>query len=120
MSIHSYTATAAVAGRRFVKFGAADGAAVQASASTDAILGVSAPMGAAQGQMLDVYEGDVAEIEYGGNVVRGDPLTADANGKAIKAAPGAGVVAQVGGYARVSGAAGEFGSIKLSRGQIKG
>ena len=103
MSVHPHTATADVAGYRFVKHGAADGTAVQASASTDAILGVSSSMGAKNGQVLDVVETGVVDIQYGGNVTRGDPLTADAEGKAIKANPGAGVIAQVGGYARVSG-----------------
>ena len=94
--------------------------AVQASASTDAILGVSSSMGAKNGQVLDVVETGVVDIQYGGNVTRGDPLTADAEGKAIKANPGAGVIAQVGGYARVSGVAGDIGSMKSARGQIKG
>lgn len=120
MSIYPYTASADVAGRRIVKHGAADLAAVQATASTEAYAGVSAPMGATSGQVLDVVEHGQAEIEYGGNVTRGDPLTADANGKAIKATPGAGVVAQVIGYARISGVAGDYGSIAISRGQIKG
>lgn len=120
MSVYPYTATTAVAGRRIVKHGAADGAAVQATASTEAYVGVSAPMGADAGQVLDVIEHGQAEIEYGGNVARGDPLTADANGKAVKAAPGADVVAQVVGYARISGVAGDHGSVALSRGQIKG
>lgn len=116
----TFTATTAVEGRRFVKHGAADGAAVQATASTEAFAGVSAPMGAVAGGTLDVVEAGFAEIEYGGVVARGDPLTADALGRAVKANPGAGVVAQVGGYARVSGVLGDFGSAILSRGQIKG
>lgn len=120
MSVYPHTATTAVAGRRIVKFGAADGTAVQATASTEAYLGVSAPMGAAAGQVLDVIEHGQAEIEYGGNIARGDPLTADANGKAVKANPGSGVIAQVIGYARVAGVSGDFGSLNISRGQIKG
>jgi len=120
MSIYPYTATADVAGRRIVKHGAADGAAVQATASTEAYAGISAPMGAKSGQVLDVVEAGQAEVVYGGNVTRGDPLTADANGKAIKANPGAGVVAQIIGYARVSGVLDDIGTAALSRGQIKG
>jgi len=120
MSIYPYTATAAVAGRRIVKHGASDGTVVQATASTEAFAGVSAPMGAGQGQVLDVFEHGQAEVVYGGNVTRGDPLTADASGKAIKANPGAGVVAQVFGYARISGVLDDIGSAAISRGQIKG
>ncbi|WP_304280623.1 capsid cement protein [Caulobacter segnis] len=120
MSRYPYTAAADVAGRRFVKAGGAAGTIIQATGSTDALLGVSASMGGKSGQVVDVEETGVAEIEYGGAVAVGDPLTSDAVGRAVKANPGAGVVAQVGGYARVAGVLGDFGSMKTARGQIKG
>lgn len=110
-----YTATTAVTGRRFVKHGAADGAVVQAAAATDKIVGVSAPMGAEAGAVCDVVELGYAEVEYGGNVARGDPLTADADGKAVKAAPAATATAEVGAWAIVSGVAGDFAKVRLGR-----
>lgn len=113
-----HTATTAVAGRRIVKHGAADGTAIQATAATEAFLGVSAPMGASAGAILDVVQVGWAQVEYGGNVTRGDPLTADANACAVKANPAAGATAQVVGYATVSGVAGDFGGVTLSRGQL--
>lgn len=110
-----YTATTAIAGRRFVKHGATDGAAVQATAATDKLLGISGSQGADAGAVCDVIELGYAEVEYGGNVARGDPLTADANGKAVKAAPAATATAEVGAWAISSGVAGDFALVKLAR-----
>lgn len=110
-----FTATTAVAGRRFVKHGAADGAVVQATAATDAFAGVSDPMGAEAGGVCDVHQVGTADIEYGGNVTRGDRLTSDAQGRAITAAPAAGATVEIGGRAQVSGVLGDHGRILLGR-----
>lgn len=113
--IKPFTATTAVAGRRIVKYGAADGAVVQATASTEAFAGVCDPVGAAAGSVADVHQLGEAEVEYGGNVTRGDRLTSDANGKAITAAPAAGATCEIIGRAQVSGVAGDFGRVLISR-----
>lgn len=110
-----FTATTAVAGYRIVKHGAADGAAVQATAATEAFIGVADAQGAAAGGVLDVHVEGTATVEYGGNVTRGDRLTADANGKAITAAPAAGATAEIIGRALVSGVAGDRVDIRLAR-----
>ncbi|MDH5524449.1 MAG: DUF2190 family protein [Desulfobulbaceae bacterium] len=117
----NFTAEAVVNPYRFVKPGAADGGAVQAAAVTDAIFGVSDSMGAdASGDRLDVHTLGPVEVEYGGTVTRGDELTSDADGKAVTAAPAAGVNNRVGGIARVSGVAGDIGLVQLAPGQIQG
>src|SRR5690606_10711226 len=86
----AYDAGADVAGRRIVKF-STDTAVVQGAAATDALIGVSTSLSAESGERVDVIRVGIAEVDYGGNVTRGDPLTSDASGKAVKATAGSGV-----------------------------
>lgn len=114
-TILPFIASAAILGRRFVKHGAADGTAVQAAAATDALVGVSDPMGAPAGGVCDVHIDGEGVVEFGGPVTRGDRLTADAEGRAIKADPAAGASAEVGAFALVSGVLGDFGQVHIGR-----
>ena len=117
----NFTAGAAIAPCRICKPGAADGEALQAAGSTDAMDGVSDSLGAAAaGDRVDIHTMGVVEVEYGGAVTRGDQLTADADGKAVTAAPGAGVNMRIIGPARVSGVAGDICLVRLAPGQIQG
>lgn len=117
----NFTAEAAVAPRRFVKPGTADGKVLQGAAATDKIFGVSDSLGAdAADDRIDIHTAGVVEVEYGGELTRGDQLTADADGKAVAAAPATGVNNNVGGQARVSGVAGDIGLVQLSPGMIQG
>lgn len=115
-----YTAGAAVLPRRIVKFGAADGQAIQAAAATDKLIGVSDSLGAAAaGDRVAVYQsGDAVEIDVGGNITRGDQVTADANGKAVTAAPAAGAACRVIGIANNSYVAGDVGEFRLAPGSL--
>lgn len=116
----NYAAGAAIAAYRIVKL-SADDTVVQAAASTDALMGVVQQLGAdAQGDRVDVAFGGIVEIEFGGNVTRGDPVTADADGKAVAAAPGAGVNARIIGFATVSGVAGDIGRVRYAPGVMQG
>lgn len=115
-----FKAEAAVTKRRFVKFGTGDALTVQAAASTDAIIGVSAEIDSAILQPVDVHMSGIAEVEYGGVVARGDLLTADAVGRAVAAAPGAGVNARTGGVAMVSGVLGDIGSVNVVPSRLQG
>ncbi len=74
----------------------------------------------ASGERVDVIEHGIAEVEFGGTVARGDPLTADADGKAIKAAPAAGVNARIIGWAGVSVVAGDIAKVRINLSQIQG
>jgi hypothetical protein len=106
-------AGAAVAARRITKFGASDTAVLQAAAATDLSIGVS-DLGGASGEPIDVIVDGIALVEYGGNVTRGEWLTADADGKAVAAAPAATATAQCIGRAMVSGVAGDIGSVRIA------
>lgn len=109
----SYQAAADIAGHRIVKFAVpASGATVTtAAAGADPVMGVSDSLGADAGGMLDVHQGGLVPVQLGGTVEAGDPLMADAEGKAIDAtaaaAAGAATVRIVG-YANEPGVAGDI------------
>lgn len=117
--IKGFIAGGTVAARRIVKFGSGDTAAVQASAATDSLIGVS-DLGAASGESVAVIMGGIAAVEYGGNVTRGALLTADSNGKAVAAAPAAGVNNRIIGVAMLSGVSGDIGSVLVNPGAFQG
>ncbi len=109
-----FTASAAIAGNRIVKLGAADGTALQSTAATDAPLGVSDPVGAASGSVCDVHLNGTPTVEYGGPVTRGARLTSDAVGRAVVAAPAAGATVEIVGKALISGVLGDVGQVHLA------
>lgn len=116
----NFKAEAAVPRRRIIKFGAADNALLVGAASGDKLIGISSEIDAAIGEPCDAHLAGIAEVEYGGAVTRGDYLTSDAVGRAIAAAPAAGVNAGIVGLAMVSGALGDIGSALISPGRIQG
>lgn len=109
--INSYIAEAAVSPCRIVKFGSADGQVLLGAAVSDKCFGVSDPLGAAINDRCDVICTELADVEYGGTVTRGDRLTSDSTGRAVTAAPGAGVNNYIIGVAQVSGVVGDIGSV---------
>lgn len=110
----NYTAEGEIAPRRLVKHGSKDGTAAQASANSDSLLGVSTDIPSVAGGRVDVIREGITPVLYGASVTRGQPLTSDAQGRAIPANTGQ----QVAGYAEVSGAADELGAIHLQRGAL--
>ncbi|SDH92253.1 DUF2190 family protein [Roseospirillum parvum] len=116
--IKSYKVGAAVAPRRIVTL--ASGEVVQATAATDALIGVSDLGAANAGDVADVVLSDLADVEYGGNVAEGDWLTADDDGKAVAAAPGAGAYASIIGQAMVAGADGDIGLVHIAKHTLTG
>lgn len=116
----TFTAEAAVNPRRIVAYGTADNQVIQAASTTATMFGVADSLGAALGGRIDVHTAGVVEVDFGGTITRGGPITADANGKAVAAAPGAGVNARIIGFARVSGVSGDIGLVQLEAGQIQG
>lgn len=120
MCIKNYTAGGAIAKYRIVKF-SADGSVVQGAAATDALIGVvDIPGAAVSGNRVDVVRDDLTLVEYGDTVTRGDLLTSDANGKAVTAAPAAGVNNRIIGIAEVSGVAGDIVYLFVTAGSVQG
>ena len=107
-----------VAANRIVKFGSSDTAMVQAAAATDLLIGVSDNLGAASGEPLDIIMDGIALVVYGGNVTRGQLLTADSDGKAVAAAPAAEGSNRIIGVAMLSGVSGDIGSVLISQGSV--
>ncbi len=115
------TAEAGITKCRIVKFGAADGGYIQAAAATDFLAGVyGESFDVVTGERLGVTKQGIADVEYGGAVTRGQPLTSDANGKAVTAAPAAGSNVRIIGFAEVSGVAGDIGQVWLEPGVMQG
>ncbi|RLM23658.1 DUF2190 domain-containing protein [Brenneria alni] len=103
-----------VIARRLIINGASDGLAGQATDGSALIIGVSTDVDAAPGDTFDVIRSGLAPVTYGGDVALGDRLTADADGKAVTAAAGDYFI----GYAEVTGAADEIGSVWIAPGQL--
>lgn len=111
----SLEATTAVPKMTLVKYGAADGTCVPAVDGSKHICGVSANVDTAVGERVSCFKvGNIADVIYGGNVTRGDPLTSDANGRAVLAAPAAGANVFCFGFAEVSGVLGDIGSAEVA------
>lgn len=73
---------------RLCKFSTTDTTVVQATAATDALIGVSGQVGAASGEAIDITMVGVGEVTLGGNVTRGNSVTADSDGCAVAASDG--------------------------------
>lgn len=115
-----YVAEAAIAANRIVKYGTTDDFVVQAAAVGDASFGVVENVAPALGERCDVVTHGIAEVKLGGTVVRGGPLTSDATGQAVAAAPAAGVNNRVIGYARQSGVSGDVIEVLLAPSTLQG
>lgn len=117
----SLEATTLVPARRLVTMGAADGTGIPATGSAAFIYGVSSELDTAIGERISIHSvGNIADVVYGGAVTRGDPLTADAQGRAIAATPAAGANAFIVGFAEVSGVLGDIGSVIVTPGRVQG
>jgi hypothetical protein len=132
--VKTYRAGGAVGENRIVTFGSGDQVVVQAAAAAAALIGICChPGGAAVGERLDVVRAGIADVVYGGNVTRGDLLTADAEGRAVaatrhahaenaaaayaqNATTAAASVVRVIGTAEVSGVAGDIGQVLIAPG----
>lgn len=120
MCIKNYSAGGAIAKYRMVKF-SADGTVVQGAAATDALIGVvDIPNAAVLDDRVDVVRDDITLIECGGTVTAGDFLTSDAVGRAVKAAPAAGVNNRMIGIVESAGVIGDIVYMQVVPGSIQG
>lgn len=116
----NYKAEAAITAFTIVKPGAAEGNVLQAAAVSDASFGVTTDIAAAINERCDVILAGEADVLYGGTVTRGDLLTSDASGRAVTAAPAAGVNNRIIGIARISGVVGDVGKVLISQSMMQG
>lgn len=91
----------------------------KAAGSTAAIIGV-ALYDVAAGQTGTVQVAGVARVKLGGTVAAGDPITSDANGQGVVAAPAAGVNAYIVGVALEAGVSGDLIDVLIAPGRIQG
>jgi hypothetical protein len=119
-------AAAAIAKRRILKYGSGDELVIQAAGSTDLLIGISddagdipAPVGTDY-YRVDVVDDGYALVDCGGTVTRGQFVTSDANGKAVAAAPAAGVNVNCVGQAHSSGVNNGVISVKIGPCVIQG
>jgi hypothetical protein len=114
-------AVAAISAYTIVKpSGVNDGEVVPAAAASDKLLGVAQNVDVANGQAVDVILDDIANLKLGGVVAESDPITSDANGAGVKAAPAAGVNERIIGFALASGVAGDIIPVYLAQGYLQG
>lgn len=116
----NYTAGGAIPAFRIVKMGANDGEVLQAAAATDFLVGVNGELAPASGERVDIQKVGIARIEFGGTVTRGGPVTSDASGKAVAAAPAAGSNVRIIGFAEVSAVSGDIGDVLIAPGLMQG
>lgn len=106
---YPFLAGAAIGPNLLVKIGAADQTVIQATAATERFLGVTVQnITVASGDRVDVVMGGVYEVKAGGSISRGDPITADSNGKGVTAGPSAGTNNGVVGWALEAAADGDL------------
>ena len=91
----NYVADVAIPKYRIVKHGTGDRAVTAATAATDSSIGVTNELDAAAGERVDVWQVGIAYVEAGAAVTRGAPVTADAVGRGVAAAPAAGAYASL-------------------------
>ncbi|MCX5512272.1 DUF2190 domain-containing protein [Kaistia algarum] len=118
--IKSYKAAAAIAGLLIVKWSAPTTATTvtTAAAATDPLAGIIDSQGAASGGMADLTIAGLADVLLGGTVAAGDPLTSDANGKAVKCNPAAGAKAAYVAFALSAGVSGDIIPVNVSPGYL--
>lgn len=113
-------AQAAIAAFLIVKHGTADNTVALATASTDLLVGTNDALAKDNGEVVDYPTAGTGEVRLGGNVTRGQPITADANSKGVAAAPGAGVNARIIGFALQSGVADDVIDYHIAPGMVQG
>jgi hypothetical protein len=129
----SFLAGGTIAPARIVKLStAADRTALQAAAGdlpigvaqegqkrSPGLPGSDTTIAAEAGDEFNVYgDGEVAVVEAGAAVTRGDWLKSDANGKAITAAPASGIAYMLGRALQSAGGAGEKIKALILIGQV--
>lgn len=129
--VKQFKAGATIEPYRLVIFGAAEDTVIQATAATDALIGISSNVGynstvtATSNNrypqaLIDIQLDGIALCTFGGTVTRGQLLTSDSTGRVVAAAPAAGVNNRTIGIAMESGVVGDVGSVLIRGASIQG
>lgn len=113
-------AQAATAAFLILKHGTVDNSAALASAATDLLVGTNDSLAKDAGELIDYPTSGTGEVKLGGNVTRGQPITADAASKGVYANPAAGVNNRIIGYALQSGVADDVIDYQIAPGTVQG
>lgn len=113
VSRRNYVAATAIAAFRIAAHAATDGEVALATAASAPLMGVNDSVAPEAGERVDIVKSGLADIEYGGTVAKGDPLTSDAQGRAV-AASTAGT--RIIGFAEVAGVLGDIGLVDIAPG----
>lgn len=119
----NFIADAAILNNRLVKFGTADRNVAVGAAPADFVIGVvnEMPPGIAAGERVDVVRMGIAWVEAGAAIPRGSPITTDGVGRAVVAAPAAGVNNRIIGFAdETATAAGDVIRFMIEPGLMQG
>ncbi|MFP4733615.1 capsid cement protein [Pasteurella multocida] len=81
----AYITEGKIEGYRIVAFGEEKDGAKQATAATDKLIGISTRVPKEPGEHVDVVRSGLYPVIYGADIKRGDYLTTDAQGRAVKA-----------------------------------
>ncbi|CCG07794.1 DUF2190 family protein [Pararhodospirillum photometricum] len=113
MFVKSYRAKTAIRPYRIVTYPQAGGIS-EAQGGTASLLGCSIETGADAKGVVDIALSNLAEVRFGGTVAAGEPVTADAEGCAVKAAPASGAQVFVLGFAVEASVSGDIGDVRVS------
>lgn len=102
------------------KFGADDETMTVGAAVGDKLAGIFQHTTENAGDQVRVATEGLSSLVLGGNVVRGDLITSDANGKGVAAAPASGVNNRVIGVAMNSGASGDIITVAIAPSSVQG
>lgn len=105
--IKTYDGSGAINPYSIVKFTATDFQVTAAAAASDKLAGVTTELAAADGERVDVIHDGIAYVVAGGTVAAGDPVTSNASGQGVTAAPATGANANCIGRARQSAVSGD-------------
>ncbi|MCA3349649.1 MAG: DUF2190 family protein [Roseomonas sp.] len=116
----AFNASGAISPYRIVRITSADNVE-QAAAVSHTLIGVNSDLTIASGERVEIMTHGIAWVEAGAAIAVGSPVTSDASGRGVAAAPAAGTNNRIIGFAlEAAVAAGDQIRVLLSPGQIQG
>ncbi len=114
----SFRAPAAIAGYLIAAATGVGNAVRVANSPTDALIAAVDAMGAPAGGMADIDVVGISSVRFGDDVAFDDPLTSDAEGRAVKAEPIEGEIVRIIGFAMCDAGEDDVGTYWVAPGLI--